>query len=84
MGSRLVGKAVSCRRSPWAKALLGDNGQNIMLALIPFSILASILIGYFGRHRRMGFWGMTFCSIVLTPLVGFIILVVTDNVTPES
>lgn len=55
-----------------------------MLALIPFSVVASILIGYLGRHRRMGFWGMGFCSIVLTPLVGLIILMVTDDVKPEA
>jgi hypothetical protein len=54
-----------------------------MLTLIPISILASIFLGYLGRHRRMGFWGMTFCSILLTPLVGLIILVVTDDVKPE-
>lgn len=55
-----------------------------MLELIPLSVLASILIGYLGRHRRMGFWGMAFCSIVLTPLVGLIILMVTDDVKPEA
>lgn len=55
-----------------------------MLELIPFAIVASVIIGFVGRHRRMGFWGLTFCSILLTPLVGLIILLVTDDVKPGS
>lgn len=51
-----------------------------MLPLLTGSVFLSILIGYFGRHRRIGFWGMMFGSILLTPLIGLIILLVTDDV----
>jgi uncharacterized membrane protein len=55
-----------------------------MLVLLTSHLFLSLLIGYFGRHRRMGFWGLFFGSLVLSPLVGLIILLVTDDVRPEQ
>ena len=54
-----------------------------MLTLFPLYVLLSLIIGYFGRHRRLGFWGLTFGSILFTPLMGFIVLLVTDDVKPK-
>ena len=51
-----------------------------MLALLTSHVALSLIIAYFGRKRRMGFLGMLFGSMVLTPLVGLIILLVTDDV----
>ena len=42
-------------------------------------ILLSVIIGYLGRHRKMGFWGYFFASIILTPLVGIILVLVSDD-----
>jgi hypothetical protein len=41
-------------------------------------ILACLLIGYFGRHKKLGFWGYFFGSIVLTPIIGLILLFASD------
>jgi hypothetical protein len=50
-----------------------------MLTVFSASLLASLIIGYLGRNRRMGFWGLTFASLLLTPLVGLLLLTVTDD-----
>jgi len=42
-------------------------------------ILISAIIGYLGRHRKMGFWGYFFASIILTPLIGILLVVVSDD-----
>lgn len=45
--------------------------------------LASVVVGWLGRHRRFGFWGYFFCSLALTPIVGVIILLASDPIEPE-
>lgn len=39
----------------------------------------SILIGAFGRQRTMGFWGYFFASIVLTPIIGLLLVLVSGR-----
>ncbi|MFK5986591.1 MAG: hypothetical protein QM479_14370 [Pseudomonadota bacterium] len=51
----------------------------ITIYLIIADILISAIIGYLGRHRKMGFWGYFFASIILTPLVGILLVVVSDD-----
>ena len=51
-----------------------------MFALLTSHVALSTIIAYFGRKRRMGFWGLLFGSMMLTPLIGLIILLVTDDV----
>ncbi len=47
---------------------------------IPLACIGiSFLIGYLGRYRKMGFWGYFFASLLLTPFVGIILLLVSDN-----
>jgi len=40
--------------------------------------MASLVVGWFGRNRKFGFWGYFFCSLALTPIVGVIILLASD------
>ncbi|HLA36000.1 MAG TPA: hypothetical protein VJ001_14145 [Rhodocyclaceae bacterium] len=54
-----------------------------MLQLLTGAVGLSLILAYLGRNRRMGFWGMLFGSILLTPLIGLIILLVTDDVKPD-
>ncbi|MGN7611413.1 hypothetical protein ACQZV8_04920 [Magnetococcales bacterium HHB-1] len=35
---------------------------------------ASLIIGYLGRHYKLGFWGYFFGSMLFTPFVGLILL----------
>jgi len=37
-------------------------------------LLGSLVIALFGARYRFGFWGYFFGSIVLTPIVGFFLL----------
>ena len=46
-----------------------------MLAIIPAWVLSAILIGFFGRRHRFGFWGYFFASVLLTPVIGLLILI---------
>ena len=56
-----------------------------MLTAFSLSIFLSLIIGYLGRKRRIGFWGLTFGSLLLTPIVGLLLLLITDDVPqPES
>lgn len=40
-------------------------------------ILLVITIGLLGRTRRIGFWGAFFLSIVLTPIGGFLVALIS-------
>ena len=51
-----------------------------MITAFSLSIFLSLVIGYLGRRRRIGFWGLTFGSLLLTPIVGLILLLITDDV----
>ena len=55
-----------------------------MLAFIALTIVLSLIIGFFGRHRKFGFWGYFFASLLLTPLLGLLLLVASDNRVQEK
>lgn len=48
-----------------------------MISLI--YILTCILIASFGANKKFGFWGYFFGSMLLTPAVGIILLLASDN-----
>jgi len=43
---------------------------SIILVYLALCVLAAIA----GRHRRIGFWGFFFCSILFTPVVSLLFL----------
>ena len=47
-------------------------------ALIVAYVGISMIIGILGRHRKMGGWGNFFGSLVLTPIIGLLLLLVSD------
>ena len=49
--------------------------MNIPLILI--LILLSLLVAVLGRRRKLGFWGYLFASLLLTPLVGLLLVIVS-------
>ncbi len=40
------------------------------------AIFCSLLIGFFGRRKKLGFWGFFFASMLLTPVFGLLLLVI--------
>jgi hypothetical protein len=46
-----------------------------MITIIPVWLAAAILVGFFGRRYRFGFWGYFFVSILLTPIIGVLMLI---------
>lgn len=55
-----------------------------MIILFALVLLSSMIIGYFGRYRKFGFWGYFFASLLLTPLLGLLLLVASDKRVPEK
>lgn len=52
--------------------------------LILIAVLGSLIIGYFGRRKRLGFWGFFFASMLLTPLLGLLLLIVAGPAKPVT
>jgi ABC-type spermidine/putrescine transport system permease subunit I len=42
-------------------------------------LLLSFVVAYFGRNRSMTFWGYFFASLILTPLVGALLVIVSKE-----
>jgi hypothetical protein len=40
-------------------------------------IVTSMLVGYLGRHRRIGFLGFFLASLIFTPVLTFLILILS-------
>ena len=49
----------------------------MIVVLIILYVLASGLTGFMGRHTTIGFVGHFFLSLLITPILDFIILVIT-------
>lgn len=55
-----------------------------MFTLLTLNIALSLIIGYLGRRRKLGFWGLFFGSMFLTPLIGLVILLASEDVPADS
>jgi hypothetical protein len=56
-----------------------------MLILVAVQLLGSLLVGYAGRNRRLGFAGAFLLSLVLTPIViGIGLALMGDIESPAS
>lgn len=51
--------------------------MHVIVAAIVY-LLICLMIGFFGRNRKLTFWGYFFGSIVLTPIVGLILVFASD------
>lgn len=47
-------------------------------------LIASVLVGFLGSMRRVGFWGGLFASIAFTPLGGLIAAVALGPPTQKA
>ncbi len=47
-------------------------------------IIFSFVVGFVGSGRKIGFWGAFFLSLLLSPLIGLIIALVSENEADEA
>lgn len=45
--------------------------------LIYVYFMASVLVGFLGRHRAIGFIGFFIASLLITPVLSFLVLAMT-------
>ncbi len=50
-----------------------------MIALPIFYVLLAIIVAALGRHRKFGFWGYFFCSLLLTPILGLLFVIASGK-----
>ena len=49
------------------------------IAITIICVFISFLFGFLGRNKKMGFWGHFFATLLLTPFVGGILLLVSEK-----
>jgi hypothetical protein len=49
-----------------------------MIQLYILYILISLLVAWVGQNRKLGFWGYFFASLLLTPLLGALLVLVSS------
>lgn len=42
-------------------------------------VLLCSAIAWFGRDRKLGFWGYLFASLLFTPIIGVVLLLASDK-----
>ncbi|OQW94299.1 MAG: hypothetical protein BWK79_06540 [Beggiatoa sp. IS2] len=50
----------------------------IIATVVATWLILSLILGITGRNRKMGFWGYFFASIILTPVIGLLLVLVSD------
>ncbi len=49
------------------------------MVIILVYILLSFIIALLGTNRKFGFWGYFFCSLFLSPFIGALVLLGSDE-----
>lgn len=47
-------------------------------------IIFSVVVGFVGSNRKVGFWGAFFLSLILSPVIGLIIALVSKDKNDEK
>ncbi len=48
--------------------------------MLPAAIVVlSLIVGLLGKNRKFGFWGYFFGSILLTPIIGLLLVLASDE-----
>ena len=56
----------------------------MVLLIILTNFVLAYFIGFLGRNRKLGFWGHFFASLLLTPVIGFLLIAATDPIKEEK
>ena len=54
------------------------------MGIIFLWIIFSFVVGWIGSKRNIGFWGAFLLSLLLSPLVGLIIALISKNIEDEA
>ena len=54
------------------------------MIFIALHFVSSFLVGLMGRKRSMGFWGYFFGSLLLSPLIGFLLVIASGKKEDEE
>ena len=46
-----------------------------MIPVLFLWLILAVVIGFFGRHFRFGFWGYFFATVLFTPVIGGLMLI---------
>jgi hypothetical protein len=52
--------------------------------LVAAMVVLSLIIGLLGKNRKFGFWGYFFGSILLTPIMGLLLVLASDEKTETT
>lgn len=55
-----------------------------MIAPILIYVFFSLLVAFFGRNRKFGFWVYFILSFIFTPLISFIIVLASAKRAPRA
>ncbi len=47
-------------------------------------VTISLMVGWFGANRKLGFWAYFFGSLALTPFIGLLLVLVSDPRSTEG
>ncbi len=50
----------------------------MIIQIVALIFFGSLIIGFLGMNRKMGFWGYFFSSLLLTPIIGILLVSVSD------
>lgn len=56
----------------------------MMYTLIVVYLLLSLIVAYAGTSKRVGFWGSLLIAVILTPVIGFIIVSLSQKKGTEE
>ncbi|HEX3126522.1 MAG TPA: hypothetical protein VH394_04270 [Thermoanaerobaculia bacterium] len=45
-------------------------------------VIGSAVVGYLGRHREFGFWGFFLASLLVSPVIVLVVLLVSKTADP--
>jgi ABC-type molybdate transport system permease subunit len=46
-----------------------------MLTFVLSDLLLCVIAGYLGKDSRLGFWGVFYVSLILSPILGFLLVI---------
>ena len=55
-----------------------------MISLIILYVILCLGVAWLGQHRKFGFWGYFFASLLVTPILGILLVLASDPRKPQA